>query len=37
MVRSAGVLLLSADIASKLPGPGSASLALPHLAPHPGV
>ena len=37
MVRSAWVLLLSADIAPELPGPGPASLGLPHPGPHPGV
>ena len=37
MVRSAWVLLLSADIAPELPGPGPASLSLPHPGPHPGV
>ena len=34
-IRPAGMLLLSADLASELPGPGLAALALPHWPAHP--
>ena len=37
LVRSAGVLLLGVDIPPELPGPGAASLGLPHPGPYPCV